>query len=75
MCTFLFVSLLQVFQSCIEGINKPNPEAYQLVLQRLGVEANETIFLDDIGKNLKSAKQLGIETIKVITIIIGLLLL
>ncbi len=71
MCTCLFVSLLQVFQSCIEGIKKPSPEAYEMVLQRLGVEANETIFLDDIGNNLKSAKKLGIETIKVTIIMLS----
>ena len=35
-------------------------------LERLGVEPAEAVFLDDIGLNLKAAKQLGIHTILVL---------
>lgn len=28
---------------------KPNPAFYQIALDKLGVQAEETIFLDDIG--------------------------
>ena len=47
------------------GMRKPDPRIYQLICRRLGVEPPETAFLDDIGANLKSAKALGMRTIKV----------
>ena len=47
------------------GMRKPDPRMYQLICQRLGVEPPEAAFLDDIGTNLKSAKALGMHTIKV----------
>jgi putative hydrolase of the HAD superfamily len=47
------------------GLRKPDPRIYRLVLERLGVTPAEAIFLDDIGRNLKPARALGIETIRV----------
>jgi putative hydrolase of the HAD superfamily len=47
------------------GMRKPDPRIYQLMCRRLGAEPTETAFLDDIGTNLKSAKALGMHTIKV----------
>ena len=52
-------------ESCVEGCRKPERSIYQETLRRLGVEAREAVFLDDIGSNLKTAKDLGIHTIKV----------
>lgn len=54
-----------VVESCLEGICKPDPRIYQLCLQRLGLQPSESIFLDDLGQNLKAAASLGIHTIKV----------
>ncbi|XP_032085673.1 acyl-CoA dehydrogenase family member 10 isoform X2 [Thamnophis elegans] len=54
-----------IVESCREGVCKPNPQIYQLCLERLGVLAKESIFLDDVGQNLKAASQLGIKTLKV----------
>jgi putative hydrolase of the HAD superfamily len=47
------------------GMRKPDPRIYELICRRLGVEPVEAAFLDDIGTNLKSAKALGMHTIKV----------
>ena len=47
------------------GMRKPDPRIYQLMCRRLGVEPAEAAFLDDIGANLKSARALGMHTIKV----------
>ena len=47
------------------GMRKPDPRIYQLICRRLGVEPPEAVFLDDIGTNLKTAKALGMRTIKV----------
>jgi putative hydrolase of the HAD superfamily len=54
-----------VIESSQEGVRKPDPAAYELVLERLGVAAEEVVFLDDLGINLKPARALGMTTIKV----------
>jgi 4-hydroxy-tetrahydrodipicolinate reductase len=41
------------------------PESIQLVCERLGVLPGESVFLDDLGVNLKAARALGMTTIKV----------
>ncbi len=55
-----------VVESSIEGIRKPDPRIYDLILSRLGVAATEAVFLDDLGINLKPARALGMTTIKVV---------
>lgn len=57
------------------GSRKPDRKIYDLTLEKLdayskqnggsGIQAEEVVFLDDIGENLKTAKGLGIRTIKV----------
>jgi putative hydrolase of the HAD superfamily len=54
-----------IVESAVEGLRKPDPRIYELVLERLGVEPTETVFLDDLGINLKPARAMGISTIKV----------
>uniref|UniRef100_A0A2K6SBQ3 Acyl-CoA dehydrogenase family member 10 n=1 Tax=Saimiri boliviensis boliviensis TaxID=39432 RepID=A0A2K6SBQ3_SAIBB len=54
-----------VVESCVEGICKPDPRIYKLCLERLGLQPSESIFLDDLGPNLKAAASLGIHTIKI----------
>ncbi len=55
-----------VVESSIEGIRKPNPKIYRLTCDRLGVAPDACAFLDDLGINLKPARQLGMQTIKVV---------
>ena len=64
----LCTTCVQVIESCVEGMRKPECAIYQLALKRLGVEPREAVFLDDIGSNLKTASEMGISTIKVYTI-------
>lgn len=54
-----------VVESCLEGVCKPDPKIYQLCVDRLGVTPQATVFLDDMGINLKAAAKLGMKTIKV----------
>lgn len=54
-----------VVESSIEGIRKPEPRFYEVALDRLGIAADEAVFLDDLGMNLKPARALGMTTIKV----------
>jgi len=42
------------------GIRKPNPAIFELILKELGVEANETLFVDDTLDNVEAAVALGI---------------
>lgn len=61
-----FKAMFDVFvESSREGLAKPDPEIYQLVLDKLEVKPEEAVFLDDIGRNLKPARQMGMATIKV----------
>lgn len=63
--TFLFSLFDVVIESSVVGLRKPDPRIYNMACDRLGVAPTEVVFLDDIGKNLKTAQQMGIETIKV----------
>jgi len=55
-----------VVESAIVGLRKPDPRIYELVCTELRVKPPEAIFLDDIGRNLKTARALGMTTIKVV---------
>ncbi|XP_054700249.1 acyl-CoA dehydrogenase family member 10 isoform X2 [Grus americana] len=52
-------------ESYRDGMRKPDPRIYKLCLERLGVQPQESIFLDNNSQNLKAAAQLGIKTVKV----------
>jgi putative hydrolase of the HAD superfamily len=52
-------------ESSVVGLRKPDPRIYQHTLEALAVAPGESVFLDDIGRNLKSARALGMTTIKV----------
>lgn len=51
-----------VFSSEV-GVCKPDPKIFQRALEQLGVEASETLFLDDRERNVHGAKALGIHAI------------
>jgi putative hydrolase of the HAD superfamily len=55
-----------VVESAVEGLRKPDPRIYELVLTNLGVDAADAVFLDDLGINLKPARAMGMTTIKVV---------
>jgi len=52
-------------ESAVVGLRKPDPRIYALVCEELGVPPPRVAFLDDIGRNLKPARALGMATIKV----------
>ena len=52
-------------ESAVVGMRKPDPRIYELVCRELGVAPARAAFLDDIGANLKTARALGMTTIKV----------
>jgi putative hydrolase of the HAD superfamily len=54
-----------VIESSLVGARKPEPKFYQLALERLGIEPQQAVYLDDLGINLKPARALGMATIRV----------
>lgn len=41
------------------GLRKPDPRIYQLVLDRLGLTAQQCVFVDDLRPNIRAAAELG----------------
>jgi len=54
-----------VVESSKVGIRKPDPKIYQMACAALGVTPERSVYLDDLGINLKPARALGMTTIKV----------
>jgi 2-haloacid dehalogenase len=48
-----------------EKVIKPGKEIYQLLLNRYGLLANESLFIDDSLKNIETANELGFSTIHI----------
>lgn len=55
-----------VIQSSEVGHRKPDPAFYEMACDKLGIEPEEAVFLDDLGVNLKPARAMGMRTIKVV---------
>ncbi len=54
-----------IIESSKEGIRKPDPRIYQMACERIGVTPDAIVYLDDLGINLKPARDMGMATIKV----------
>jgi len=52
-----------VFCSGDEGMIKPDPAAFKLTLERLGVEPGKAVFIDDTPEHVEAARKLGIQGI------------
>jgi epoxide hydrolase-like predicted phosphatase len=46
------------------GLLKPDPGSYRLILDRLGVEPRQTVFVDDAERNIIGARALGMITVQ-----------
>ena len=62
--------IMAIFDTVIEssraGLRKPDPRFYQHACEIMEVSPRETVFLDDLGVNLKPARAMGMRTIKVV---------
>ncbi len=56
-----------ILESSKVGIRKPNPKFYLQACDALAIEPSQAVYLDDLGVNLKPARELGMTTIKVVT--------
>ncbi len=64
-----FGDLVDLFDAVVEssrvGCRKPERRFYEIALEELDIAAGEAVFLDDLGINLKPAREMGMTTIKV----------
>jgi putative hydrolase of the HAD superfamily len=52
-----------VVDSAFVGVRKPEARIYELTLERLGVEAEAALFIDDIEINCDAARSLGLRSV------------
>ena len=55
----------RVIESAKAGLRKPDPRIYRMMADALGVDPSACVYLDDLGINLKPAREMGMTTIKV----------
>lgn len=60
----IFGQFEQVLESAQVGVRKPEPEIYQMMCDAMGLAPEECAFIDDLGVNLKSARAMGMKTVK-----------
>lgn len=61
---FLADSFRDVVVSGREGILKPDPEIFHRCLERNGLEARGTVFIDDSAANIAAAAEIGLDAIR-----------
>jgi putative hydrolase of the HAD superfamily len=55
-----------VIESAKIGLRKPDPRIYRMMTDALGADPEACVYLDDLGVNLKPARDMGMATIKVL---------
>src|ERR1700754_233122 len=69
--TLYIAEVMVLFDHVIEsakiGLRKPDPRIYRMMIERLSVDPTKCVYLDDLGVNLKPAREMGMTTIKVVT--------
>ncbi|MBU0702462.1 MAG: HAD family phosphatase [Chloroflexi bacterium] len=50
--------------SAVVGLRKPDPAIFELTLERLGVEPQQAVLVDDMVYNVDGARELGIHTVQ-----------
>ena len=56
-----------VIESSKAGVRKPDPRIYLMMCDALRVKPEACVYLDDLGINLKPAREMGMTTIKVLS--------
>jgi len=60
-------SFLRYFEDILvsgrEGLKKPDPAIYHLLLERNDLVPREAVFIDDNARNIAAAKEIGLKTI------------
>src|ERR1700744_725183 len=58
-----------VIESAKIGLRKPDPKIYKMMTDALAVDPKNCAYLDDLGVNLKPAREMGMTTIKVSSVL------
>ena len=53
--------------SGIEGVAKPDPRIYQILLGRYGLDPGTTLFIDDRAENVEAARQTGLQGLRFVS--------
>ncbi|MBI5260824.1 MAG: HAD-IA family hydrolase [Bradyrhizobium sp.] len=68
--SFYIAEVMALFDHVIEsakiGLRKPDPRIYRMMVETLKVDPGACVYLDDLGVNLKPARDMGMTTIKVV---------
>ena len=56
-----------IIESAKIGLRKPDPRIYRMMVDALNVNPKHCVYLDDLGVNLKPARDMGMTTIKVVS--------
>src|ERR1700752_4846203 len=68
--TLYIAEVMALFDHVIEsakiGLRKPDPRIYEMMVETLQVDPKHCVYLDDLGVNLKPARDMGMTTIKVL---------
>jgi putative hydrolase of the HAD superfamily len=48
-----------IIESAKIGLRKPDPRIYRMMTDALGVDPKHCVYLDDLGVNLKPAREMG----------------
>lgn len=69
--TLYLAEVMALFDHVIEsakiGLRKPDRRIYEMMTRALGVDPRRCVYLDDLGVNLKPAREMGMTTIKVVS--------
>ena len=61
------ISFVEKFDGCVfsfrEGVVKPDPQIYRILLERYDLKAEECVFIDDTEENVRGAEKLGFKGI------------
>ena len=61
------ISFVEKFDGCVfsfrEGVVKPDPQIYRILLERYDLQAEECVFIDDTEENVRGAEKLGFKGI------------
>ena len=56
-----------IIESAKIGLRKPDPRIYRMMIEALKIDPAKCVYLDDLGVNLKPAREMGMTTIKVVS--------
>lgn len=58
-----FPSMRVLIDSTETGIRKPDPRAYAMAIEGMGLPANEIVFIDDSPYYIEGGKEVGLQTV------------